>query len=430
MHEETFDFRNVMSSNDFSENYRLDPLSTLLSMGLDKDHTWFRIGRRYGLLINAPTLLQAVMTDRSFIRGKVSRNLKHLFGAGLGALDGELHRQHRNVLRPAFAGSIVENLYAPTIAEETTNFAEHMKGNETFDIFSTISSFLVYLTAKNLFGADWHDHAESIALCLRTGSRYLVGQSAHPGESFSQNASGYFHPPLEQVLNEIINHYDGTEDLRRAISFIFKEGMAQSAWTLDTAKDEMRFLLVAGVETTAATASFALDLLARNSRIQDEVYNEVTPLFSQGRPISQDDLRSLRWLTWVIKETLRLFPPIWVFTREASRDVVIQELVIPKGSLVLLSAYLTQRDGRYFTNPLDFVPERFSERISPWKYFPFGGGHRHCLGEGYGVTTLSYILINMLRYWKLAVTDNAPLDIEPASTLTPRGKHLLTLERR
>lgn len=424
------DFTNEVSSNDFSEKYRLDPLATLLSMGLDRDFAWFRIGRRRGLLVNSPSLLQAVMTDRSFIRGKVTRNLKHLFGAGLGALDGELHRQHRGVLLPAFSGSIVEDLYAPTIAEETANFADHMKENETFDIFSTISSFLVHLTAKNLFAADWHVHAESIALCLRTGSRYLVGQTTHPGESFSQNASGYFHAPLEQALNDIINHYDSTEDLRRAIAFIFKDGMTQKAWTLEAAKDEMRFLLVAGVETTAATASFALDLLARYPQIQAELYNEVSQLFSQDKTVSQGDLRNLRWLTWVIKETLRLFPPIWVFTREAGQDITIEDLFIPKGSLVLLSAYLTQRDERYFANPLDFVPERFGERISPWTYFPFGGGHRHCLGEGYGVKTLSFILINILRRWKLVLSENVPLDIEPASTLTPRGKHLLSLEKR
>ncbi len=164
--------------------------------------------------------------------------------------------------------------------------------------------------------------------------------------------------------------------------------------------EEARVSLAAGFDTTAHTLSWAAWHLAREPQWQAN-------------------------LPWAIKETLRLYPPGYVGSRRAAAETSFEGRRIPRGSLVLYSPYLTQRDPGYFPEPLRWNPARFQDAPNAWTYLPFGGGERICLGMHLANLILEVTLESLFaRPVKALHGDPTP---RPGLTLAPRGE--LRLER-
>lgn len=161
--------------------------------------------------------------------------------------------------------------------------------------------------------------------------------------------------------------------------------------------DEIRVALAAGYDTTAHTLAWAVWHLAS------------TPGWQDRASLSQ-----------VIDETLRLYPAGWIGSRVASRDVEVDGRVIPSGTLVLYSPYLSHRDPTLWDAPLEFRPERFAARIPAWGYVPFSAGERTCLGMHLAKMMLETALAGLSDGGRLAVAGPAPV-LAAGLTLRPKG---------
>lgn len=199
-------------------------------------------------------------------------------------------------------------------------------------------------------------------------------------------------------------------------------------------------LLLAGFEAMSSALSFVTYLLAKHPSEQNEIIKEIEQRFPDrvGQQLSYDELRQLQRLDMVVKEGLRLYPPVPVtVTRRCVQDTTVCGQFIPSGVNVIASSFLIHRDPDLWPNPDEFLPERFeaynTDRYHQGSYLPFGLGPRACIGRELGLLIVKSVLVQLLQACQLSLLDSraAPVRAVPrALTLVPENDIKIRVERR
>ena len=188
-------------------------------------------------------------------------------------------------------------------------------------------------------------------------------------------------------------------------------------------RDEVMTLLAAGHETTAVALTWTWYLLSRHPEIESRLHREVDRVLGEGGATFAD-LESLTYTRMVIEEAMRLFPPGFALNRVPLSDDEVGDHRIRAGSLVTISPYVTHRNPRLWTDPLRFDPERFApNRVAErhrFAYFPFGGGPRICIGNGFAMMEARLILATIARAYRLRVVPGHRVEAQGRITLRPR----------
>src|SRR5262249_52344001 len=145
-------------------------------------------------------------------------------------------------------------------------------------------------------------------------------------------------------------------------------------------RDEAITIFLAGHETTANALTWTWYLLSQSPDIERRLHEEVDRVLS-GRLPGTADVDRLTFVTRVVTESMRLYPPAWLIGRRAiTDDYQIGEYPLPRRSIVLMSQWIVHRDARHYPDPQKFDPDRwtpeFKARLPRFAYFPFGGGPR------------------------------------------------------
>jgi cytochrome P450 len=188
-------------------------------------------------------------------------------------------------------------------------------------------------------------------------------------------------------------------------------------------RDEVVTLLLAGQETTALVLTWMFYLLGTHPEADAKLAAELAEVLN-GRPPTAEDLPKLPFTEHVALEAMRLYPPVWVFGREATADCVIGGYSVPAGTTLLISPWVTHRDPRLYDDPLSFRPERwndgFARKLPRLGYFPFSGGPRICLGAQFATQELTLALATIAQRYRLKVTNETPVEPSPSITLRPK----------
>jgi cytochrome P450 len=197
-------------------------------------------------------------------------------------------------------------------------------------------------------------------------------------------------------------------------------------------KDETMTIFLAGHETSANSISWAWYLLAQHPDIAAKLYAELDRVLG-GRPPTIHDLPQLPYTDMVIKEVLRLYPPLWNLARDVLEDVQLGDYTIPKGSAIIISPYIVQHDPQHWEDPERFAPERFKDnydkQVQRGAYFPFSYGPRVCVGQGFAMTELQLMLATIAQRYRLSLNVDQ-VEIEPFISLRPKGGLPMTLHAR
>ncbi|XP_059105033.1 cytochrome P450 3A31 [Peromyscus eremicus] len=156
-----------------------------------------------------------------------------------------------------------------------------------------------------------------------------------------------------------------------------------------------------GYETTSNTIAFALYLLATHPDIQKKLQEEIDETLPNKASPNYDKVMEMEYLDMVLNETLRLYPIASRLERVCKRDVEIDGVFFPKGSIAMIPVYALHHDPQYWPEPKKFRPERFSKEnkgsINPYVYLPFGNGPRNCIGMRFALMNLKLALTKVLQ---------------------------------
>jgi cytochrome P450 len=200
-------------------------------------------------------------------------------------------------------------------------------------------------------------------------------------------------------------------------------------------RDEVVTLFVSGSETNGEALTWTCWLLTQHPEVESRVRDEVDRVLGD-RPACAGDLPNLTYTNMVLAESMRLYPPTWLFVRVAVDDDTLPGgAVIPAGAKIYLSQYVMHRHPRFFPDPDRFDPERFAEdarrTIPQCAYFPFGAGVRLCIGEHLARMESALTLASIVQRVRLAAMPQPPPDPQPRMTLRPRRPiRLRVVERR
>jgi cytochrome P450 len=385
-------------------------------------------------LISHPDHVEYVLVknNRNFVRDRFSRGELRILGNGLLVNEGDSWRRHRRLAQPAFHRRRVE-AFGETMVSFTERMLDDWRDGETLDVHAETMRLTLEIVAKTLFDADISREAEGVgeamaAIMARSSGqgsssllRMLPESLPTPGNLAYRRATktldGMVHALVEERRRSGVDTGDLLSMLLRAED---EDGGRMSAGQL---RDEAMTIILAGHETTAIALSWTWYLLGTHPAVEERLSAELEEALG-GRAPTVEDLHRLRYADAVIKESMRLYPPAWALGREALGDCEIGGYHVSKGTQLLISQYVIQRDPRFFDAPEAFDPDRWTdgrtEGLPPYAYFPFGGGPRLCIGNGYAKMEAVLLLATIAQRFRLEPVSGRPPVPQPSITLRPK----------
>jgi cytochrome P450 len=396
------------------------------------DAAYFRVANRRSMLLSHPDDIERVLVteNRRFIKNYALNFLRPLLGNGLLLNEGQSWLRQRRLIQPAFARQRVES-YAPAMAGSTQRLLDQWHDGETHDIVAAMMRLTMTIAGRTLLGIDVGERFRDVARCLEA---VMYDFLARFGASLPLP---YWVPTvrnlrlkwtiarLDRILQQLIDERraagaGGGDFLSLLLSARDEEdGRGISDRQI---RDEVMTMFLAGHETTANALSWTWYLLGQHPEIQTCVADEARAVLG-GRQAIAADIPKLALCERVIRESMRLYPPAYVVGRRPTEDVTIGKHFIPAGTNILMSQWVVHRDPRWFDDPLQFNPDRWSEafisRLPKYAYFPFGGGPRVCIGNTFAMFEAPLVLAMMAQRFTLELVTKGPVRIRPAVTLRP-----------
>ncbi|KAJ8763097.1 hypothetical protein K2173_023302 [Erythroxylum novogranatense] len=236
----------------------------------------------------------------------------------------------------------------------------------------------------------------------------------------------------ETSTNQVI---DKKEDFVDILLRVQKDGVLEFNFTIDDIKAILVDMIVGGTDTTFTTMEWVMAELLKHPSKMQKVQEEVRRVVGNKTEIEVEDINKMDYLKCVIKETLRLYPPIaFLLPRETFASAELCSFHIPPKTRVLVNAWAIQRDPKFWDNPHEFVPERFIHSSVDFKgqdfqFIPFGAGRRGCPGTAFGVAAVENVIANLIHWfdWELLHgTTFEDLDMHEVYGLTINKKVALT----
>jgi cytochrome P450 len=428
-------------------SFRRDSLGFLTRLMREYgDVACFKAGPQHVYLLSHPDYVRDVLVTHHarFHKGRALQRAKRLLGEGLLTSEGEFWRRQRRLAQPAFHRQRI-NSYGRVMIEHAERVCARWRDGETLDISEEMMRLTLAVVGKTLFDADVESDADEVGGALNEVMN-LFGYLMIP---FSELLEKLPLPPqrrflrararLDAVVYRIIEEHrrTGTDrgDLLSMLLLAVDEEGDRTGMTNEQLRDEAMTIFLAGHETTANALTWAWYLLAQNPEAEARLHEELDALLEGGRAPTSEDASALRYTEMVVAETMRLYPPAWAIGRLAIEDHEVGGYQIPRGSLVLVSQYIMHRDARFFPDPERFLPERWTPEAKAarpqFSYFPFGGGPRRCIGEGFAWMEATLILATLARRWRARTLPGHKVEMQPRITLRPgKGGVPMTLEHR
>lgn len=201
--------------------------------------------------------------------------------------------------------------------------------------------------------------------------------------------------------------------------------------TDEQVRDEALTLLTAGYETAASALTWTWYLLSLHPDVEARMHSEIDRVLG-GRLPGFGDIDQLRYVGWVINESMRLYPPVWVVARRSTSPCRIGGYDFEPGTVFVLSPFVMHRHPEYFPAPEEFLPERWQgePQHDRFAYFPFGGGPRYCIGDRFARTEAILAIATLGQKWKMRLAAKNSIALQPLVTLRPKGGLPMILQRR
>lgn len=414
---------------------------------------WF--GVKPVVMFFKPETVEAVLSSNSLLdKTFVYDFLAPWFKQGLITSSGAKWRKRRKLLTPAFHFRILDD-FLPVIDNHAQYLAMKLQtelGKESFDLvpYITLCSLdILCETAMGKYvGAQKSDspYVKALNEASRTFATRLMTPWLWLEFVFTRSKYGKLFKHCTDVMDDftrgvirerktcVMNKMKGGMNIvdalgdddfgmkrRKAfLDLLLYEHMTDPGFTEEDITEEVNTFMFAGHDTTAVGMSWALYLIGRHPATQAKLQEEIDEIFGdEDRPFTLEDLKNLKYLECVLKESQRLYPSLPYIGRECSSDFVVNGYTIPKGTTCMVFTYMLHRNPEVFPSAEKFDPDRFLPENSvgrhPYAYVPFSAGPRNCIGQRFAIMEQKVVLTHVLRNYNIY-------------SLVPQDELLLTAE--
>lgn len=348
------------------------------------------------------------------------------FGVGLFGVNSTTHRQHRQLLMPAFHRQRIES-YCDDIVAITQSVLEQLPVGEAVNLCEVMRLLTLRVATKTLFGADIGDEGGNSAKLLQKIGALLSSPAIAilpfdvPGLPFHRLLS--LMAQLDDEMRILIRQKQASqENSRDVLSMLIQARDAESGLGLteDELLGHVSVIFAAGHETSANALTWTLFLLSQHPQIAADLLDEIESVL-QGAPPTVEKLQQLPLLERVIKESLRILPPVPWNARVTSQPTSLGGYELPTGTEVFVSIYHTHHLPEIFPHPERFDPTRWeSKEPSMYEYNPFSAGSRICIGAPFALMEIKIVLAMLLMQYRLEYISQQRLEREALIVMAPK----------
>ncbi len=378
------------------------------------------------------------------LRGVVLRRARGILGDGLLTSEEPIHLRQRRLAQPAFHRQRLAHYGAEIVRITQEMLAGWPSQTGTIEAHAEMVRLTLRITSRCLLGADVHDSVQTFVDSMQVFNDYLPF-ALLPGAQYLEKLPIGPMPGMKRALAALDDLIFGIIRERREsgrmgddlLAMLLEAEDESGSMSDRQARDEALTILLAGHETTANALTFALWNVARYPDIQQKMREEVARVCrtSSGEPRAPEaaDFRALSYIERVFAESMRLYPPAWVVARTAIRPYTMRTgQHIPKGAHLIASQLVVHHDPRWWPDPLRFDPDRFLDAAKATRpkfaYFPFGGGARYCIGEGFAWMEGVLSLATVAQRWHLHFVPTYPVIPQAKITLRPKFPMMMRVE--
>ena len=383
-----------------------------------------------------------VTSAHKFEKSPAIKSMKRVLGDGLLTSEGDFHLRQRRLAQPAFHRQRL-SAYGAVMARYAAEWSARWQPGQRADLHAELMALTLAIVGKTLFDYDLTVDQEKISGSLDTFQgmfRVMLLPIAPLLERLPLPAMVRLRQARERV-DEIVYRIiaerrasgrDHGDLLSMLLEAQDTEGDGGSM-TDTQLRDEILTLMLAGHETTANALTWTFYLLAQNPEAEEKLHAELDAALA-GRPPRVEDLPALPWTEMVLAESMRLFPPAYAVGRWSLEPHSFGGYEIPRHSVVISSQWIIHRDARFFPEPERFNPARWTPEARAarpkFAYFPFGGGNRVCIGEGFAWMESILVLATLAQRWRMRLVAGYRAEARPVITLRPRHGMPMLFERR
>lgn len=382
-------------------------------------------------LINHPDYIKHVLVKNhaNYSKGVGFERVKLLLGNGIIVSDGTFWRRQRRMVQPGFSRQAIMEMTAEmmrcnqVLLEEWRQKADT---NEVINITETASGLALRIVLRTIFGDDLQRIEESAG-----GNPFsiLTEDTARDMQLVLKYRG------LMKLVQEVIDYRRQQGVERNDFLGTFMSAKDKETGETMTDKeiiDEVMTLIVAGHETSACTLNWVWYLLSQHPEAEQKVQAEADQ-FSTDNP-GMESFAAMGFSRQVVEEALRLYPPVWLFTRKAIEEDMLGKFYVPPGTDIFIAPYFLHRHPDFWDEPEEFRPERFSEEAVKARdknaFIPFSAGPRRCIGDFFATIEMQMHLGMMAKEFRLVHVADKPLELDPGVNLRTRHNILMKVEKR
>jgi cytochrome P450 len=390
-------------------------------------------------LLSSPVDIEAVLSKNSanFLKARDYRAMKSILGNGLLTSEGSFWQKQRKLVQPAFRHENIDS-YAETMVSATSRMLDGWRDGRTRDVHEDFMAVTLEIVTKVLFGSEVPGDAADVGKWLailmedfmrQAGMAFLLPESV-PVPTFFRLRRAI--QSLDAMIYKLIDQRRAERKLPRTHphhdlldTLLSAQGEEGSQMTDEQVRDEVMTLFLAGHETTANALSWTWYLLAQHPEVTAKLSAELDQVLRSRTATAADSAR-LPYTEMVVKESMRLYPPVWAVGRQSIGPFEAGGYQFPAKTNVVILQRTLHRDPRFFADPEVFDPERWSpsgvrfRQLPRFAYFPFGGGPRGCVGAGFAMMEAILLLATIAQRFDMTLAPHQKVRMLPSVTLRPR----------
>ena len=366
---------------------------------------------------------KVLVTERNRLLWRNSDPVTDLLQRGVLVTDGEEHDRYRELMEPPLHPSQLPR-YTRMMIDQTDHVSSTWQEGEVVDMLVEARKIALLIIMQTLFSKDvWNDLPRIWTPILKS-IKYISPGMWILWRQMPRLGYGKHLKTLDEYLYSIISDRRQLTDDHRPSSAVHRphdllQHLIDAGLSDAVIRDQMLTMLIAGHDTSTALLAWTFALLGQHPEIHARLVGE---LDAQEKSLLLDK---------VLKESLRLYPPIHIGNRRVAEEIEFSEGSIPAGERMFYSIYLTHRDPAIWENAGQFCPERHTHgrKTPPFAYVPFGGGPRACIGAAFGQAEARIVMARLLRTHRFEFTNHR-IHAHMGATLEPRPGVRMKVARR